>query len=328
MGQIGSPGSRLAVVAPITEQGRYQGAVLSVFKLDELKNLFSSLIGEQPFTLTLLDPEGRVVISSSDTLKSLDQFRLPSNGTLSPLKDGVMQWIPDRQLGIGAMKRWLRSFYYKEETLISLPGWRLVVQWSLKPLLLQTSQQVSKALGVIALVLLLALLLAHYFANYLAHVFIRLEEVSRSLPQRILDGEAVVWPSASVREVEGLTDNFQQMAASLQHQSLELQALNEELEQRMRERTGQLTESKDRLRMLINLIPDIICLKDGAGRWLLANRYDLELFGLSGVDYQGKIDVELAPFCPFYLDAFMGCEATDELAWQHGALMHGCLYGL
>ena len=56
--------------------------------------------------------------------------------------------------------------------------------------------------------------------------------------------------------------------------------------------------------------------KDGKGRWLIANDADLKVFKLEGVDYVGKTDSELAPFSPYYHDAFMGCEDTDALAWK------------
>jgi len=272
MGKIGTPGPRLAVVAPIHDAGRYQGAVLSVFNLDELQTLFDRLIGKRPITVTLLDTQGRVVVSSSKDLKPMTPFRLPSGGSLQPLDDTTRQWIPNPQPGVGAMKRWLRSFLYQEETLPSLPGWKLVTQWSLKPLLLQTSQKVSQALGVIALVLLLAIALANYFANYLAGVFVRLEEMTRSLSQRVVDGETIVWPSASVREVEGLTANFQQMAVSLQHQALELLELNEELEQRVQERTALLEG------VLISTA-DLIFFKNSNGIYLGCNPEFARLVG-------------------------------------------------
>lgn len=84
-----------------------------------------------------------------------------------------------------------------------------------------------------------------------------------------------------------------------------------------------LQRSEERLRTLINATPDIICFKDGAGRWLEANRADLELFELQTVDYRGKTDAELAPFSPFYRDAFLACEQTDEVAWLQGATSRG-----
>lgn len=81
-----------------------------------------------------------------------------------------------------------------------------------------------------------------------------------------------------------------------------------------------LRESEEQLRTLINSMPDIICFKDGQGRWLEANEFDINLFNLQGVAYRGKKDSELAPFSEFYHDAFLGCEATDEIAWQKGTL--------
>jgi len=77
---------------------------------------------------------------------------------------------------------------------------------------------------------------------------------------------------------------------------------------------------RTQLRTLIDAMPDIVCFKDGSGRWLEANRFDLDLFQLEGVDYRGKTDSELAPFSAFYREAFMTCEATDERAWQSGSL--------
>ncbi len=79
-----------------------------------------------------------------------------------------------------------------------------------------------------------------------------------------------------------------------------------------------LKTSEERLLTLINAVPDIICFKDGEGRWLIANDAILDLFQLNGVDYVGKKERELAPISPFFLDAFMACEITDEQAWQVG----------
>lgn len=77
-----------------------------------------------------------------------------------------------------------------------------------------------------------------------------------------------------------------------------------------------LQESETRLKTLLNSVPDIICFKDGEGRWLIANDADLKLFQIEDVDYIGKKDSELAKYSPNYYDAFMGCEDSDELAWK------------
>ncbi len=82
-----------------------------------------------------------------------------------------------------------------------------------------------------------------------------------------------------------------------------------------------LKENEERLETLINSTPDIVCFKDGEGRWLEANKADLELFALENVDYSGKTDAELAEFTdPIYKESFLDCMKSDEVAWQKGSL--------
>ncbi|MFO1424039.1 MAG: PAS domain S-box protein [Candidatus Competibacteraceae bacterium] len=72
------------------------------------------------------------------------------------------------------------------------------------------------------------------------------------------------------------------------------------------------------LRTLIDAMPDVVCFKDGAGRWLEANAFAIQLFGLEGVVYRGKTDAELAEYNPSCREAFQQCEETDAIAWQRG----------
>ena len=80
-----------------------------------------------------------------------------------------------------------------------------------------------------------------------------------------------------------------------------------------------LRTNEERLRTLINATPDIICFKDGAGRWLEANEAELELFGLEEADYRGKSDAELADYvAPYYGDVFRSGLLRDEDVWRSG----------
>ncbi len=82
-----------------------------------------------------------------------------------------------------------------------------------------------------------------------------------------------------------------------------------------------VSESYKTLIELTEKIPDIICIKDGEGRWLLANNADLELFQLEGINYKGKTDADLAEYThEIYKDAFLTCMETDELCWEKGTL--------
>lgn len=69
------------------------------------------------------------------------------------------------------------------------------------------------------------------------------------------------------------------------------------------------------LRIQFDALPDVVCFKDGCGRWLEADKADLELF------YAGKKDAELAAVSPFYRKTFLDCEVSDEQAWQAGVVV-------
>jgi PAS domain S-box-containing protein len=83
-------------------------------------------------------------------------------------------------------------------------------------------------------------------------------------------------------------------------------------------------ENEQRLLTFINSIPDIICYKDGKGNWLLANKADLELFCLTGVDYFGKNDLQLSEFTDeLYKESFAKCMQSDEEAWKSKSITKG-----
>ena len=75
-------------------------------------------------------------------------------------------------------------------------------------------------------------------------------------------------------------------------------------------------ESEERLRTLINAMPDIVCFKDGLGRWQETNPCNLEVLGLTGADCLGKHDAQLAKEHPRLQETLLRCEATDEIAWE------------
>ncbi|MBS1140428.1 MAG: hypothetical protein H6R13_1881 [Proteobacteria bacterium] len=83
-----------------------------------------------------------------------------------------------------------------------------------------------------------------------------------------------------------------------------------------------LEENETRLRTLINTMPDIVCLKDGAGRWTEANALLLGLFDLKSTAYQGMTGRELAAAGQFDYARLAALEASDEQVWRNGELLH------
>jgi PAS domain S-box-containing protein len=77
-----------------------------------------------------------------------------------------------------------------------------------------------------------------------------------------------------------------------------------------------LLEKSDLLAQLIENTPDVICVKDGKGRWLLANRAYLKLFGMESVHYYGKSDKEILELAKFHKEDMKACMASEAEAWN------------
>jgi diguanylate cyclase (GGDEF)-like protein/PAS domain S-box-containing protein len=72
---------------------------------------------------------------------------------------------------------------------------------------------------------------------------------------------------------------------------------------------------------LMDSIPDLVCLKDGEGRWLMANAVMVGLMGLHGVEYYGRTNRDLALKVPRLADVYRRSLDSDEQAWSLGRPM-------
>ncbi|MEG4168427.1 MULTISPECIES: PAS domain S-box protein [unclassified Microcoleus] len=104
-----------------------------------------------------------------------------------------------------------------------------------------------------------------------------------------------------------------------------LQTANENLQREIAKRAEVETALRENsyLDSLINAMPDIVCFKDGEGRWQEANQAILEVFELEKIDYRGLKDSQLGELSSFYREALQACEVSDREAWEKGELSRG-----
>ena len=122
------------------------------------------------------------------------------------------------------------------------------------------------------------------------------------------------------RELKQYREQLEELVAErTQELTAAMEQLNAEIAERSRVESA-LRASEEQLRTLINSTPDIICFKDGNGRWLLANEAISQLFELEINELIGRKDTELAQLSNFYHDCFHICAQTDETAWNYKKL--------
>ncbi len=102
--------------------------------------------------------------------------------------------------------------------------------------------------------------------------------------------------------------------------------LEQEIERR-KESELDLQESERNLQLLtkqlftlIEAIPDAILLKNGEGRFLIANEIAKQLFNLHDIAWQGKTNQELVTLCPSMRSLYEKCVIDDESAWNTSSL--------
>jgi len=83
----------------------------------------------------------------------------------------------------------------------------------------------------------------------------------------------------------------------------------------------EILHRNEQLMALIDAMPDAVFLKDGEGRYLVANESAQRMFQLHNISWQGKTGMELAALQPAFCAAHEHPVTGDEAAWLAGHLL-------
>ncbi len=82
----------------------------------------------------------------------------------------------------------------------------------------------------------------------------------------------------------------------------------------------QLVGAGETIRVLINALPDIVCFKDGSGRWLEANKAAREFFRMHGVDLRWERISDPARQTASDQAGLFLASSDDEAVWRNGGI--------
>jgi len=257
MARFGPSQPMVTLLAPVRVNGEYAGYVAGILELKGIREILGVVSGGNGTLYTLLDRNGRVIVTNRPELKPMDEFRRGSGDALA-LDDGVVMWVSSSRKNVPLSDRWRNSFYIKEAGVGSFSEWRLVLEQPIAPFQKLLYEQYAELLMWVLALLLAALAVGQFSSRKIVASLDQLSALSTDLPNKLAGGAGIARVESATVETGRLFENFKSMAGALSLKFAEIRELNAALETTVAERTRALQEREERYRRLTENAQDLI----------------------------------------------------------------------
>ena len=279
MGRIDKPQPVAILLAPVLQQGQFDGYVNAVLKLDTVHIMLKQGVQSRYSLFTLLDQNGNVVMSNRPGQAMMKPLQRQTRGTLLALEGGLMQWQPELPANTSISDRWRQSYYVFETPVGLHDEWKLVFEEPVAPVQHLLYTHYARQLGIVFLLILLSVMLAEYLSRRSVATLRALSDTTHELASKISGGlQAIAWPRSAMQETTELINNFKGMAVSLADTFAQLRQVNATLEQQVLDRTQALHVSEQNFRALVAWMPEPMAVHRG-GKFIFVNPAACQLFG-------------------------------------------------
>lgn len=226
----------------------------------------------------------RIVLNTEGDRPPHDFF---SNGPNIKRSDNLYQWLPPRQ-GMAHMLWWRSSLYF-----IKVPAGHhgidtVVVSAPAAPVIDALHVLHTQTLLLMVIITVIAVIVSLIISYLFARPLVSLSRLSQDLPEKILQQHTLDWPHSQVSEVAQLSNNIEYMAHKLATNLRDLHQVQEDLENRVRQRTLALQHLSAHNAALIDNAVEGIVTVDEHYTILTFNKTAEKLFGYRAAEIIGK----------------------------------------
>jgi PAS domain S-box-containing protein len=272
MSKLGNPSPIVIFLAPVIIAGEYQGYCSGVVEVDHIFSLLRSLAA-QGIHITVADGLNRVIVSTIPGLNTMDLFPRPYSEIGGTADSMPTLWKPDLKPNTSLMQQWRGAFFFHLEPLLESCSWKVIVEASCNPLIEDISRYSLSRLGLLGLLILCAVTVSHFLSNMFISSIVKLQVLTKSLPERFGNDANIEWPKSSIEELAELSNNFQDMAKALLHDMTE-----------RKQAEAALRVSEERFRSVVTLSPVPMGLVNRDGIMTFINDRHTQLFGYTSDD--------------------------------------------
>ena len=252
MGRINTPEPIAILLAPVIRAGKYAGYVNSVLQTDQIRKQLDILTAGDTLLYTLIDKKGQVILSNRSNQKPMESF-IRDPGKLSFVEGNINLWVPVLPPNTSISDQWKSSVYIAQTTVGDIGGWQLMLEQPVAPFQKQLYDRYAGRLLFLFVILFAALALSEWLARRTTSTIERLGTITKDLPRKLGDDKQdMTWPGSQIVQIQRLIENFKTMADSLTQQFRVVHEANASLEQRVAERTAELTLSQVSLNAILN----------------------------------------------------------------------------
>ena len=230
----------------IVKNNQFLGAVFGQINLEKLSKLVENIKRNQDFNLTIIDRNNRVIATSLKDIKILEKFTLYDHKIIHQLNNNVVHLLTDSS-HIPTIVKWEQSFYAQTIPLNNIVDFKLVIQIPTKPQIDYIRAIYIKNLGIMLFTAIMALIAAMFLSKKLVQPMLKLTQVTTDLPQKIIAEEEIILDQSIITEVDALSRNFKSMILALNQMFQEIKSANNTLEERVENRTQELSITNQEL---------------------------------------------------------------------------------